>query len=208
MPKFQAKWLGTIPYSIGLELQQELVETSIQKQKSYIIGLEHPKVVTLGRRASFEADIKVSPEDLDSLNYQYYRVERGGHATLHNPGQLVVYPILSLEKHGLTVRDYVCLLQKTTQKLLQEVGIESEWRDQNPGLYTSKGKIAFFGIRIKKGTTYHGLSLNVSNELEDFFVIKSCGKDSEIFDKVSLYDPNASCQNLFEKWCELFNKIL
>ncbi len=202
------KWLGKVPYAVALEFQSELVVQALETQEAFLLGLEHPKVVTLGKRGDLDQDLKLSVQDLESLNFQYYRVDRGGHATLHSPGQLVIYPIVPLERFNISIRDFVCKMQKATQELLQIYGIETFQEERDPGLYTKNGKIAFFGIRIQKGITYHGLSLNVSNNLEDFDMIRSCGKDVETFDRVSFYNPNASSHELFEKWCEIFRKII
>lgn len=206
--KFKNQWMGEVPYSLALEVQSQLVDKVLTTSQSFILGLEHPKVITLGKRGDIHTDLKCSMHDLESLNYQYYRVDRGGHATLHNPGQLVIYPVLPLEKYNLSVRDFVCKIQKATQALLESYGIRTFHEDKDPGLYTENGKIAFFGIRIQKGISYHGLSINVSNSLEDFEVIKSCGKDQELFDRVNFYRPNATSHELFQKWCEIFEKII
>lgn len=170
--------------------------------------MEHPSVITLGKRANPEVEIKTSLETLEDLNIQCYKVDRGGFATLHSPGQLVVYPIFKLSDYNLTVRSYLCLLQKTTQEFFERFGIKTFTKDNSPGLYTDNGKIAFFGIRVQKGVTFHGLSINVSNEIEDFALIKSCGTSSEKFDLMKSYGVCNPLEELYTEWVNIFLKKL
>lgn len=165
-------------------------------------------MITLGRSAIPEEEIKVQIDSLDDLNIQCYKVDRGGHATFHSPGQLVIYPILKLSSHGLTVRDYLCALQETTIEFFKQSGIKTHAKDDSPGIYTDKGKIAFFGIRIKKGVAFHGLSINVSNEMEDFSLIRSCGLNSESFDQMSFYGVSDSLEQLFLHWVRIWDSYI
>jgi lipoyl(octanoyl) transferase len=201
------KWLGTVPYSIGLELQHNFLEQiESHHHPGIILGMEHPSVITLGKRAEASEEIKVSMDSLDALDIQCYKIDRGGHATLHSPGQLVIYPIFKLADYGLTVKDYLCLLQKSTIEFFKEYGISCYAKDDFPGIYTENGKIAFFGIRVKKGTTYHGLSINVENDTENFSLIRSCGVQSETFDRMKNYGVQSSLEELFLLWVKFFRK--
>lgn len=203
------RWLGTVPYSIALELQHQLVkQVENNPETMTILGVEHPAVITLGKRAIPEEEIKIDLSSLEDLNIQCYKVDRGGHATLHSPGQLVIYPVFNLSEYGLSVRDYLCALQKSTLAFFKELGIDAYAKEDSPGIYTSKGKIAFFGIRVKKGVTFHGLSINVSNVMDDFSLIRSCGANAERFDKMNSYGINTSLQDLFKLWCDAFSKEL
>lgn len=199
--------MGTVPYSVALELQHNLadkIESNLQS--STILGVEHPSVITLGKRADPQEEIKVAVDVLEDLNIQYYKIDRGGHATLHSPGQLVIYPVLKLSDYNLSVRDYLCLLQKTTLEFLQQNGIQAFAKENSPGIYTEKGKIAFFGIRVRKGVAFHGLAINVSNKIEDFSLIRSCGMNSENFDKMNFYGVSTSLEKLFHQWIEIWNQ--
>jgi lipoate-protein ligase B len=199
------QWLGTKPFQEVLNIQLELrSEVEKDSTRSTILGLEHSPVVTMGARGQ-NNDLHQSEENLRSLGWDVQRTDRGGQTTLHNPGQLVVYPILDVR--GLGVRNYVCLLAQATRKLLQDFNIEAQYDEESPGLYTQNGKIAFFGIRIVKGISYHGLSLNVKNNLKDFEMIVSCGQTQARFDRIENYVTIASCQNLFEKWSAYFLEL-
>ncbi|MES2768310.1 MAG: lipoyl(octanoyl) transferase LipB [Bdellovibrionota bacterium] len=169
-----------------------------------ILGVEHPSVITLGKRAEPSEEIKITLDSLEDLNIQYYKVDRGGHATLHSPGQLVIYPILNLSEYGLTVRDYLCALQKSTIAFFDQLGIKTFAKEDSPGIYTKKGKIAFFGIRVKKGIAFHGLAINVSNDTEDFSLIRSCGASLETFDRVADHGVKMPLADLYSRWTDAF----
>ena len=201
-------WLGRVPYSIALELQNELVEQSLQHEQDALIGLEHPSVITLGKRAEPKDEIKVDLDSLNDLNIQYYKIDRGGHATLHSPGQLVIYPIINLSKYNLSVRDYLCVLQKTTLEFFNKYDIKSYAKENSPGIYTENGKIAFFGIRVTRGVSFHGLAINVCNNTEDFSLIKSCGSNFENFDQMKKHNVNESLEKLFNEWSYIFCRLL
>ncbi len=161
-------------------------------------------MITLGKRAEPSEEIKINLDSLEDLNIQYYKVDRGGHATLHSPGQLVIYPILNLSEHGLTVRDYLCALQKSTIAFFDQLGIKTFAKEDSPGIYTEKGKIAFFGIRVKKGIAFHGLAINVSNDTEDFSLIRSCGANLETFDRVADHGVKIPLADLYFGWTNAF----
>jgi lipoyl(octanoyl) transferase len=202
-----SQWLGSVSYSVALELQNEIAKNLLAdtSKKVQILGLEHPSVVTLGKQGSVQADILVDLQTLDDLNVQYYQVERGGHATLHNPGQLVIYPMANLNECNIGIKDYVCLLTKVTQKFFKTKNVETFFKENDPGLFTNEGKIAFFGLRVSRGITLHGLSINISNNLEDFSLIKSCGKEKENFDLLNRHlTEDLDLKKLFYEWTEIF----
>ncbi len=197
--------MGTVPYSVALEFQHQLVQDIERNPKSMtILGVEHPSVITLGKRALPQEEIKIELSSLEDLNIQCYKVDRGGHATLHSPGQLVIYPIFNIQEYGLSVRDYLCALQKSTIAFFNQLGIKTYAKDNSPGIYTSQGKIAFFGIRVKKGTTFHGLSINVTNDTEDFSLIRSCGASTETFDKIASHGVKIPLDQLYSIWTNAF----
>lgn len=197
----QTRWLGLTSYGVGLELQEQAVRWARQHNEMTILGLEHEPVITLGKRGEFAKDIAADSE------LPVVRVDRGGQATLHSPGQLVIYPILPLKKINLSVKEYVEELHATTEQLLKNYGIETE-RGLESGLYTANGKLAFFGVRVEQGVTCHGLSLNVSNDLGLFQAIRSCGVFSARLDAMAAYGKNAPLQMLFQEWTTIFGQRL
>ena len=101
--------------------------------------------------------------------------DRGGQVTYHGPGQITAYLLLDLRRHKLGVRDLVCGIEHSIQHLLKTYGIVSKLRDRAPGVYVNAQKIAQLGLRVRRGCSYHGLSLNVDMDLEPFSRINPCG---------------------------------
>lgn len=201
-------WHDLKSYDDGQVIQQEARQRVEQSGKLEIHGFEFQKVITLGRRASLEQDLQVEAEFLLHHGFSIRHVDRGGEATLHNPGQLVIYPIVNLRTLGLTVREFVAALQNTTVDLLKAYGVSAGLIEGCPGVYTSKGKIGFVGVRIQRSVTTHGLSLNVANNLDDFQMIRSCGVLRPKLDKLREWAVDATNKELHAKWSELFLKRL
>jgi lipoyl(octanoyl) transferase len=103
------------------------------------------------------------------------KVDRGGQVTYHGPGQLVAYALLDLGRRGLSVRGLVRALERAVIDLIGEFGIRATTRDGAPGVYVGDAKVAALGLRIRRGCSYHGLSLNVSMDLAPFAAIDPCG---------------------------------
>jgi lipoyl(octanoyl) transferase len=103
------------------------------------------------------------------------RIDRGGQVTYHGPGQLVVYPLVDLRRAALGVRDLVTALERAVIDYAAVLGIEAESRRSAPGVYVADRKLASVGIRVRRGASYHGIALNVCNDLEPFRQINPCG---------------------------------
>ena len=101
--------------------------------------------------------------------------DRGGKITYHGPGQLIIYPLLDLKRHDLSVRKLVSLLENSVIAWLAEYGVQAEAKASAPGVYVQEAKIAALGLRIKNNGSYHGLSVNVSMDLSPFHAIDPCG---------------------------------
>jgi lipoate-protein ligase B len=198
--KIPAKYLGLMEYSQALSLQQQFHNKVSEFGASVILGVEHPAVLTLGYRAEQEKEV-AAISDLPII-----KIQRGGLATIHSEGQLVIYPVIQLKAYGLGVRGYVCLLLNTTKQLLNELGIESEtFTESTTGLYTKLGKIAFCGIQVKNGISLHGISLNVNNDLNLFTKIIPCGVKQQKMDRIADYGKSTDLEKIFVRWAELFN---
>jgi lipoyl(octanoyl) transferase len=137
---------------------------------------EHPPVFTLGQAGK--------PEHLVAdTSIPVIKVDRGGQITYHGPGQVVIYLLLDLTRRGLKVRELVRHIEQAIIDMLAEQGVEAARLDGAPGVYVRlpeqkegyPAKIAALGLRIRKGCSYHGLSLNVDMELAPFSVINPCG---------------------------------
>ncbi len=205
MRELESIWLGEIPYFDALELQEATARSlRPDSQVGQILGLTHPLTITLGIRSEKSSDLKVSHMELEEKGVEVVQTGRGGQATLHNPGQLVIYPIVDLKVLGLGVRNYVCLLENVTTQFFHDLGIKVTRPRDEPGLYSKKGKLAFFGIQVKRGITFHGVSINVENNLEDFKLIRSCGLDSDKIDLLRGHEIQRSIRSLFDLWTQIF----
>lgn len=204
---FESSYLGLISYEKSVSLQNDLGKLAQSKNLVSIMGLQHPAVITLGRRARDSAELS----DLFSkANHAIPVVQstRGGLATIHSDGQLIIYPILNLRMINLGIQNYVSCLLVTTQSLLQSYGIASEIDIDKAGLYTVAGKISFCGIEVRNGITYHGLSLNVRNDLNLFSLIRTCGVENLALDKLQNYQVTDTLGDIFERWILIFKKSL
>ncbi|MEM4280945.1 MAG: lipoyl(octanoyl) transferase LipB [Candidatus Caldarchaeum sp.] len=165
--------VGLVEYLEALKLQHELVEKrAAGKISDTVLLLEHYDVYTLGRRGL--------EENILDRSIPVYRVERGGDATYHGPGQLVVYPIVSLNENGLGVAEFVKLLEETCILLLADFGVDAQRVEGKPGVWVAGRKIASIGMAVKNWVTYHGLALNVNSDLAKFRGIRPCGMDPDL----------------------------
>jgi lipoyl(octanoyl) transferase len=101
--------------------------------------------------------------------------DRGGKITYHGPGQLIIYPLLDLKRHELSVRKLVSVLENSVIAWLAEYGVQAQAKSNAPGVYVQEAKIAALGLRIKNNGSYHGLSVNVAMDLSPFGAIDPCG---------------------------------
>lgn len=130
--------------------------------------VQHSPVFTLGRNGKREHVL--SPGNIPVIS-----VDRGGQVTYHGPGQVVLYVLLDIRRRHMAVRDLVMKLEQAVVDLLQGYGIEAQGSREAPGVYVQGCKIAALGLRVVRGCTYHGLSLNVNMDLEPFERINPCG---------------------------------
>jgi lipoyl(octanoyl) transferase len=130
--------------------------------------LEHPPVFTLGMNGKTEH--LLAPGDIPVI-----AVDRGGQVTYHGPGQMVAYFMLDLRRLGMGVRQLVDVLEQSVIGWLATRGVVAKGRRDAPGVYVDGAKIAALGLRVRRGCTYHGLSLNVNMDLEPFSRINPCG---------------------------------
>ena len=141
-----------------------------------VLIVEHPAVITLGARKS-ENKLLTDEAALRAKGIDVVSIRRGGGTTAHNPGQLVVYPIIRLKSVGLDVGGYVRSLEQIGIDLLASLGVESGRRKGFPGLWIGEKKIASIGVQLKKWVSCHGMAININNDLGIFDHIVPCGLD-------------------------------
>jgi lipoate-protein ligase B len=169
--------LGTQPYGPTLLLQLELCKQRQHDEiPNTVLIVEHPPVITLGARKSenklLQEEAVLRAEGIDVVH-----IGRGGGTTAHNPGQLVVYPIIKLKTVGLDVSSFVRSLEQIGIDLLALLGVESGRRKGFPGLWIGDKKIASIGVQLKKWVSFHGMAININNDLGIFDHIVPCGLD-------------------------------
>ena len=160
--------LGLVPYETVFASQAEYTSVRSETSSDQVWLVEHPAVFTMGQTAKAE-------HILAAGDIPIVQSDRGGQVTYHGPGQTVVYYLLDLKRLQLSVRDLVTLAETVVIDSLAAFGIRGETKHGAPGVYVHGSKIAALGFRIRKGCSYHGLSLNRAMDLEPFSRINPCG---------------------------------
>jgi len=165
---------GLVSYDIGQTIQQETHSYVSSGGKDEILIFQHPNTYTLGRMGKPE-DILINNEDIKRLDIEIRNTDRGGEVTYHGPGQLVVYPIIKLDRLKLNPSEYVNTLKTAITGCLSDYNIVANENDMPTGVWVENRKIAAIGVRVSKKTTSHGLALNVTTDLSYFDHIIPCG---------------------------------
>jgi lipoate-protein ligase B len=167
--------LGLIDYKKAWDLQHHLWSGRVEgKLPDLLLVLEHPHVITLGRRGN-RSHLIASEDVLKTMNIPIFHVERGGDVTYHGPGQRVVYPIFNLRDYGYRLIQYVGQLEEVILNVLKDFGIEGRRDPSNRGIWVNGDKIASIGVTIKRWVSFHGFSLNYATDLKYFDLINPCG---------------------------------
>jgi lipoyl(octanoyl) transferase len=170
--------LGTMAYREAWRRQEEVHARVVAGDAERLLYVEHSPVITFGRRPGISRNLIASDEELGRLDVEVVQSDRGGDITFHGPGQMVVYPIVRLLDHRLSVGAYVHRLEDAVVAMLKEFGIEGH-RDDAVGVWTRRegqvAKICAIGVRIRQGVSMHGIALNVSTDLSYFDLIVPCG---------------------------------
>lgn len=168
--------LGLLRYAEALRLMEtthaELVSDPSKTGTIFIV--EHPPVVTMGNR-NLQQDMLLGEEFLRQRGVDFAKVDRGGSVTVHEPGQLVVYPVLRLNSRTMGAKAFVTKLEQVMIDLCRLYEIEACRDAINPGVWVGKNKIGAVGVRISNAVSKHGLAFNVTNLLSTFEFIVPCG---------------------------------
>jgi lipoate-protein ligase B len=171
--------LGLVDYQKAWDLQRQLWSRRVEEDlPDVLLILEHPHVITLGRRGN-RSHLIASSEVLEALKIPIFHVERGGDVTYHGPGQMVVYPILNLKEYGYRVVRYVDQLEEVVLRVLGDFGIEGRRNPLSRGVWVDEEKIASVGVAIKKRVSLHGFALNYGTHLKYFDLINPCGLEGK-----------------------------
>src|SRR5262249_19904226 len=176
---WQAYLLGSVEFEAALALQRRLVyQVAGEPHQAAVLLCEHPPLITVGRQGS-RAHILCEPEELRARRWPVRWVNRGGGCLLHAPGQLAVYPILSLRHLDLGLQDYLDRLQAALVALLTDFSIAAEVRPGRPGVWVGPRPIALTGVAVRDWVTYYGAVLNVNPDLEPFRRVRCGAADAE-----------------------------
>jgi lipoyl(octanoyl) transferase len=177
--------LGQVPYGEAWDLQRSLAGAVSQGAiPDTVLFLEHPPVVTLGRRTDEDAELHI-PE---GTGVEVVETNRGGKSTFHGPGQLVCYPILDLKRHGRDVKLYVRNLEEALIRTVAAFDLEAERIDGLTGVWLTKPprKLASIGVHVSRWVTTHGYALNVDLDPAPFTDwITACGLEDAMFTTVA-----------------------
>jgi len=167
--------VGVVAYDAAFALQKRLVaERDAERIPEVLLLLEHPPVITLGRRGSRD-DIYGDEATLAAAGISVVETNRGGLVTYHGPGQLVGYPIARLRAIAGDAPTYVWRLEEALIGTLAEFGIGARREPAHRGVFAAGGKIAAIGVAVTHGITMHGFALNVEPDLAHFAFINPCG---------------------------------
>jgi len=207
LPDGAAADLPLVVRRLGLQDYQPIwksmryrVENSREDRSDEIWLLSHKPVFTQGQAGKAE-------HILNPAGIEVVQIDRGGQVTYHGPGQLVVYLLLNVRRRKMGVRDLVDLIEQAIIQTLAEFDIEAAGRAKAPGVYVNDAKIAALGLRIRRGWSYHGLSLNVQMDLEPFGRINPCGYEDLAVTQIADHVPQT--EMLMQKVSRvLSNKLL
>lgn len=166
-------------YREAWDAQEQIHAQVIEGAEEHLLLVEHPPVITFGRRSGVERNLLASDEQLAKLGVEVVKSDRGGDITFHGPGQIVAYPIVRLADHQFSVGGYMKKLEQSVIAALAEWNLQGQLDPSAIGVWVEDegklAKICAFGVRIRRGVSLHGLALNVTTNLEYFQLIVPCG---------------------------------
>ena len=171
---FQVWHAGRLDCKAAQDLQLELVDQRRHSPYDLLLLLEHPPVITLGRTAD-RKHLLWSDKDLEAAGIDCFTSHRGGDITLHNPGQLVGYPIVDLSFCRKDLHRFLRQLESVLIHTLADFGLHGETFPDSTGVWVKGRKIASIGIAVRHWISYHGFALNINNDLSAFEAIVPCG---------------------------------
>ena len=187
-----------ISYKIAMKhLLKRVDELKLKKGKELLWILEHPLTYTAGIRSN-------DKEILDK-KIKIIKTNRGGKITLHNPGQKIIYFVLNLNNRKKDIRKLISSIETSIIEFLMIYKIKGEKDKKNIGIWVNEKKIAAIGLKISKWIAYHGCSININNNLDDYLKIVPCGLDNQKI--TSVYNENGvMIKNTEKKIIDIFIK--
>ncbi len=197
--KIQDRWLGLIDIKKSTTAQTEVLKAE-KPNEVHIFGCEHFEVLSAGK-SLWKTDLSGYQKHFESIDLTV----RGGQLTLHNPSQLIIYPVLNLSALNLNLRSYINLLLSVSQNTFLELGLNCDVNTEaNIGIYSSQKKLLSLGLHHTRGWVSHGLSINVSNDLTKFSLFDICGIASTQMTSLKNLNIEISTKDLFSVWLTQF----
>jgi len=167
------RWWGRVPFGAAVERQRALRDALISGDGAeQITALEHDPVITTGRRMALDPDTRAA---LEARGLPVISTDRGGLATWHGPGQLVIWPLVHLGRRGLGARGFVELLEAVVIAWARAQGALADRRPDLPGVWVGHDKLAAVGLHIAHGVSLHGLAVNLGPDLCGYTGFTPCG---------------------------------
>jgi lipoate-protein ligase B len=185
---FEVSSLGRIGYAAGLDIQRREHARVLARRDDgsgpagHLLVVEHDAVLTVSKRATAAQNILVSAERLAELGIEVHETDRGGDITYHGPGQVIVYPIVDLNRVGLNLHAYMRVLEEAVIRACGRFGLDADREEGATGVWVPSrlhdgepAKVCAMGVRVRRWVTMHGLALNVSPDMSHFQTIVPCG---------------------------------
>jgi len=193
--------LGTSDYQTVWDDMRSFTEQRNESTPDEIWIVEHPPVFTLG--------LNGKPEHIiDAHDIPVIQCDRGGQVTFHGPGQLVAYVLMDLQRRHWGVKTLVNRIEQIIIDVLGDYSIQAERKENAPGVYVDSAKIAALGLRVRRGCSYHGLSLNVDMDLTPFSYINPCGFEGLVSTQMTELNPTANIHDVKNRLLGHLNRQL
>ncbi len=195
------KNLGLTPYEAIWHKMKAMTAERTEISPDEVWLVEHFPVFTQGQAGK--------PEHiLDAQEIPVIQTDRGGQVTYHGPGQLILYPLLDIRRKNIGIRSLIDALQNSVIAVLRDYQIPATAQPGAPGVYVTHGKIASLGIRIRRGCSYHGLSLNIAMDLAPFRQINPCGNPLQPMAQLSQFRPELRPKDVAPQLLQHFGQYL
>ncbi|MDP2044490.1 MAG: lipoyl(octanoyl) transferase LipB [Candidatus Omnitrophota bacterium] len=200
--------LGLADYFQVWSLQKDILAKVINNDLSAALILcRHPPVITSGRKVS-AASFKVSSGEILAKGIKLYNIDRGGDVTYHGPGQLTVYPIITLHYFKKDIHWFLRELESLVISSLGDFNLFCQRREGLTGVWLQNKKIASIGIAIRHWVTYHGLSINIKkDDLANFNLIRPCGMDIKVTSLEDALGKDANIEEVKLRLLDRFNEF-
>tara|TARA_B100000963_G_scaffold125505_1_gene109486 strand:+ start:967 stop:1578 length:612 start_codon:yes stop_codon:yes gene_type:complete len=167
-----------ISYKMAMHyLNKRVDEVKNGKNKELLWILEHPTTYTAG--------ISFNQREIIDKKIKVIKSNRGGKITLHNPGQKIIYFVIDLNNRKKDIRKFINALENSIIQFLKNYNIQAKSDKKNIGIWVNDKKIAAIGIRVSRWVAYHGCSINISNNLNQYLKIIPCGLDNKMVTSIS-----------------------